>query len=209
MFKQILTFSAAVLLCACATAPLKTSGGEAKTREQVNFFAAGHTQAAFKIVGTMDGTGLEGVLVAKKIGDEEYEVTVMTSGAYRLLHVMVTPQGVAYRYLFPDADTSLIRGRINQFLNLVLLDPGDYQRKYTKKDTLTLVYKGPNVTTRLSYKLAEEYPFAAKTSTLFNTADLFYLEYAPADAEGTTQVPHELVYKDGKIELALTLISLK
>ena len=209
MLKQILTFSAVILLSACATAPLRTSAPEASTHKKVDFFAAGHTQAAFKVVGTMDEAGLEGVLVAKKIGEESYEVTVLTSGAYRLLHALVTPQGIAYRYLFPDADTALIRGRISQFLNLLLLDPGIYERKRTQKDQVMLTYKGQAATVRLFYRLDQEYPFTAKTSTLLNTADLFYGEYAPADAGGTIQVPHELLYKDGKIELALTLIRLK
>lgn len=209
MLKQILTFSLAVLLCACATAPRQKNIPEAPSRKKADFFAAGHTQAAFQVAGMMNGLGLEGVFIVKKIGEEAFEVTVMTGGAYRVLQATVTPQGIAYRYLFPDADTALVRGRINQFLNLLLLDPGIYQRKHAQKDQVILTYKGRDAVERFFYKLAEEYPFAAKTSTLLNSADLFYAGYAPADADGSVQVPHELVYKDGKIELALTLIRLK
>lgn len=209
MFKQILTFSAAVLLVACATGQYKNNGPLPQTRHQVDFFAAGHTQAAFKAAGTMNDLGLEGVMIIKKLGEEDYEVSVMTGGAYRVLQATVTPQGIAYRYLFPDADTALVRGRISQFLNVLLLAPGVYQRKHAQKDRLTLLYKTQDATIRLFYKWEEEYPFAARTSTLLNSADLFYGEYAPADAVGTVQVPHELVYKDGKIELSLTLIRLK
>ena len=209
MLKQILTFSVAFLLCACATGPLKRPQAEASVHKKVNFFAAGHSQAAFKTVGTLNEAGLEGVLVVKKIGEDDYEVTVMTGGAYRVLQATVTPQGIAYRYLFPEVNTALVRGRISQFLNVLLLDPGLYQRKRVQDDQVILSYKGTDATVRFFYNRAEEYPFAAKTSTLLNTADLLYREFAPADADGQMLVPHELVYKDGKIELTLTLISLK
>ena len=209
MFKPILTFSLAFLLCACATGQLKHPQAEATARKKVDFFATGSSQAAFKAAGFLNGAGLEGVLIVRKIGEDDYEVTVTTAGAYRVLQATVTPQGIAYRYLFPDLNTALIRSRISQFVNVLLLDPGIYQRKHVQDEQVILSYKGTDATIRLFYNWAEEYPFVAKTSTLLNTAELFYREYAPADADGQIQVPHELVYKDGKIELALTLISLK
>ena len=70
-------------------------------------------------------------------------------------------------------------------------------------------YQGKEAKTNLIYGEQDVYPLAAQTVTLLNTADLFYREYAPADEEGGLQIPHELTYKDGKIELALTLISWK
>ena len=209
MFKPILTFSAAVLLCACATAPLDRTAAVQPVHKKVDFFAAGHTQAAFKIVGTMNDNGVEGVLVAKKLEADSYEITVLTTGAYRLLHATVTPQGIAYRYLYPAADTAWVRGRISQFLNLLLLDPGTYKRTRREKEQTTVFYKNSDASVRLFYAPEQEYPFAAQTSTWSNKARLAYAEYAPADAQGEIQVPHELVYQDGKIELALTLIRLK
>jgi len=209
MLKQFLTFSLAVFLCACAGGQLRQIPPQVRAGHKVNFFAAGHTQAAFKVDGRMDGSGLEGVLIAKKIGDEDFEVSVMTSGAYRVLQATVTPAGIAYRHLFPDADTSVIRGRINQFLSLLLLPPGDYQRYRISSGVQTVTYKNKTAKVQLFYHTNETYPYAAKTVTLLNTADLFYNEYAPADDTGLIRVPHELVYQDGNIEITLTLISLK
>ncbi|MCQ2411239.1 MAG: hypothetical protein MJ053_07295 [Elusimicrobiaceae bacterium] len=209
MTKQILAFSLAILLCACAGGQIKRSSVDMHAYKKVDFFAAGYSRAAFKIVGTMNDVALEGVLTVKKIGEQDFEVSVMTAGAYRVLYATVTPQGIAYRQLFPDADTSLVRSRISQFLNLLLLPPGVYQRNRVTKEQLTVFYKGEDGSVRLMYNLPNVYPAAAKTVTMLNTADLFYDEYAPADAEATVQVPHALVYKDGKIELSLTLISLK
>ncbi|MBR4356015.1 MAG: hypothetical protein IKP96_05585 [Elusimicrobiaceae bacterium] len=209
MTKQILTFLLALLLCACAGGQIKQIPPQVHAVKRVNFFAGGHTQAAFKIVGTMNNAALEGVLTVKKIGEEDFEVSVMTVGAYRVLQATVSTQGIAYRYLFKDADTSLVRGRINQFLNLLLLEPGVYQRFRQQPQQFMVAYKGSEATVHLMYRPEEIYPYAAKTMTMLNTADLFYGEYAPADDTGTVQVPHELSYQDGKIELALTLIRLK
>ena len=209
MIKQILTFSLAVFLCACAGGQIKQLPPEARAVKKVDFFAAGHTQAAFKVTGTLNNAGLEGVLIIKKIGEEDFDVSVLTGGAYRVLQATATPDAIAYRYLFPDADTPLIRGRITQFLNLLLFDPGLYQRRRVTKEGQMLAYKAKTATVHLLYRAQDVYPYAAKTITMLNAAELFYDEYAPANETNSVQVPHELVYKDGKIEVTLALISLK
>lgn len=209
MFKQISIFCVAVFLCACAGGQMKQVPTQVRATKKVDFFAGGATQVAFKVAGTMGDMGLEGVLVAQKIGDEEFEVSVMTAGAYRVMQATVTPAGIAYRYLFKDADTSFVRGRINQFLNLLLADVGVYQRYRAEADNFIVTYKNKNASVRLMYKPAQAYPYAAKTITMLNTADLFYNEYAPANDSGSMQVPHELIYKDGNMEVTLALISLK
>ena len=209
MLKQILTFSALLFLAACATAPVKQIPAQVRNYKKVNFFATNKTVAAFKAVGRMNDLALEGVLRIQKIGPEDFDVKVLTGGSYRVLHAQVTPEGIAYLYLFPDADTPLVRGRINQFLNLLVSDVGTYAKMNHKKTTTTITYQGKDAKTNLIYGEQSIYPQAAQTVTLLNTADLFYNEYAPADEEGSVQIPHELTYKDGKIELALTLISLK
>lgn len=209
MFKRILVLSMVVGLGACVGGQIKQIPMDVRPMKKVDFFVGGHTQAAFKVTGTMNGNVLEGVLVAKKIGEEDFDISVMSTGAYRVMQATLTPAGIAYRYLFPDADTALVRGKIHQFLNLLLLDVGVYQRRRVENEELTVTYKNPSATVRLMYHAEQIYPYAAKTSTLLNTADSLYSQYAPADASGAVQVPHELIYKDGKIEVILTLISLK
>jgi len=209
MIKHILTFSLAVWLCACAGGQLRQIPTEVRGHKKVDFFAAGHTQAGFRVVGKMNDMELEGLLIIKKIGAEDFDVSVVTGAAYRLMQATVTSQGIAYRYLFKDADTPLIRARISQLLNVLLTDPGVYQRRQVKKDQLSIYYKNAGATTRLSYRAEDIYPYAAQTSTLLNNADLWYNQYAPAQAEGDLQLPHEMVYKDGKIEISLMLVSLK
>ncbi|MBR4592010.1 MAG: hypothetical protein IKO35_02240 [Elusimicrobiaceae bacterium] len=209
MLKKILTFSLVLWLCACASSPVRQIPAEVRAYKKVDLFAAGHVQAAFKVSGEMNNMGLEGVLVIKKMGEDDFDVSVLMGGAYRIMQATVTPEGIAYRYLFPDADTPLVRSRINQFLNVLLFEPGVYQRRQVKKEQVAISYKNPSASVRLFYRPEEIYPFSAQTSTLLNTADLFYEEYAPARAQGDIQLPHELIYKDGKISLSLTLISLK
>ena len=120
MLKQILTFSAILFLAACAIAPVKEVPMDARGYQKVDLFAGGQKTAAFKVVGRLNDFSIEGVLKIEKIGEEDFNVIVLTGGAYRVLYATVTPAGIAYRYLFPEADTVLVRGRISQFLNLLV-----------------------------------------------------------------------------------------
>lgn len=209
MLKRILTFSLAVWLCACAGGQIKQIPPEVRSYKKVDFFIGGRTQAAFKAVGQMNEDYVEGVLRIKKIGDGDYDVLLMTGAAYKVLHATVSPEGIAYRYLFKDADTAVVRGRITQFLNLLLSDAGSFQKRRVKDGETTLTYQGRNAKERFLYREGEFYPYAAQSVTVLNTADLFYDEYALLDDIGEVSVPHVLVYKDGNITLDLTLISLR
>ncbi|HAM43253.1 MAG TPA: hypothetical protein DCP52_05450 [Elusimicrobia bacterium] len=209
MLKRILTFSLAVWLCACTGGQIKQIPPEVCSYKKVDFFIGGRTQAAFKAVGQMNEDYVEGVLRIKKIGDGDYDVLLMTGAAYKVLHATVSPEGIAYRYLFKDADTAVVRGRITQFLNLLLSDAGSFQKRRVKDGETTLTYQGRNAKERFLYREGEIYPYAAQSVTVLNTADLFYDEYALLDDAGEVSVPHVLVYKDGNITLDLTLISLR
>ncbi len=208
MFKQILTFSGALLLCACGTLGVKQVPAQVRTLQKVNFFTEGKTQAAFKVTGTMDGLMTDGVVTAKKIGDEDVEVVLMTGGFYNVMHALVSPEGVAYRYLFKDVDNALVRARITQLLDLLFLSPGTYAGSRTKKGQTRVTYKGPRAKVILVYE-GGNYPVSARTVTTLNGADLTYADYMPLSADGTVQIPHQLIYQDGKITLALQLISLR
>ena len=207
MLKRILTFSLAVWLCACAGGQIKQIPPEVRAYKKVDFFIGGRTQAAFKAVGQMNEDYVEGVLRIKKIGDGDYDVLLMTGAAYKVLHATVSPEGIAYRYLFKDADTAVVRGRITQFLNLLLSEAGVLQKRRVKDGETTLTYQGRNAKERFLYREGEIYPYAAPSVTMLNTADLFYDEYALLDEEGEVSVPHVLVYKAGNITRDLTLIS--
>lgn len=210
MFKQILTFSAALLLVACATTHVRHTTTHPQDLKRVNFFAEGKTQAAFKVTGSMDDMVTDGVVTAKKIGDDDVEITLLSGGLYRVLHAVVSPEGIAYRYLFKDVDNALIRGRISQLLDLLFTDPETYlgmrQDKYGKT---TVTYKGPRAKETFTYEMDRLYPSTARTITKLNSAELAYADYMPISADGDIQVPHQLIYKDGKIILEMQLISLR
>ena len=209
MFKRILTFSLAVLLAACAGGRVKEIPADVRDYKKVDFFTQGRTQAAFKVLGQMDQDYMEGVLRIKKIGERDYDVVLMTGAAYRVLHATVSPEGVAYRYLFKEADTPLVRGRITQFLNLLLAEEGQFKSRRFKGDNVIVTYQGREAKEQFFYRKGEFYPYAAKSVVALNTGDLAYEEYAPFDAEGTAEVPHVVVYKDGNVTLDMTLISLR
>ena len=209
MLKRILTFSLAVLLAACAGGRVREIPPDVRDYKRVDFFTQGRTQAAFKVMGQMHEDYMDGVLRIKKIGDADYDIVLMTGAAYRVLHAVVSPEGVAYRYLFKDADTPAVRARITQLLNLLVSEPGVYQSRRIKDDKVIITYQGAAAKARFLYRRGEAYPYAAQSVTLLNTADLSYDEYAPFDADGTEDVPHVLVYRDGNVTMDMTLISLR
>lgn len=209
MFKNLIVFSFCFFLTACAGNTIRQAPLASKNLKQVDFFEQGHTQAAFKVIGQMNDAYLEGVLRIKKIGEQDFDVVVMTGGSYRVLQAVVSAEGVAYRYLFKDADTSLIRGRIDQFLRLLLLKPKAYRSLRNKKGEITLTFDGYDEKLRYSYKEGELYPHSASSVKALNTSDISYSEYTPLGMEDNTQVPHQIIYKDGGITLDLTLISLR
>ncbi len=209
MLKQILTFSMALWLCACAGTQVKQIPPQVRALAQVDFFAAGHTQAAFKVTGTMDGLQTDGVVTAKKISETDVQVVLLVGGLYKVLDAIVSPQGVAYRYLFKDADNAWVRGRITQLLDLLAGHLGMYAGVSTQKGRTRVFYKGPRAKTILTYEPDGTYPVSARTVTTLNSAELTYGDYMPATAEGTLQLPHDLVYQDGNIRLEMQLISLR
>ena len=210
MLKQILTFSMVLLLIGCATTRVKQIPTEVRDLKKVNFFAEGKTQAGFKVTGTMDGMMADGLVTVKKIGDEDYEVILLTGGIYKVLHAIVSPEGIAYRYLFKDVDNTLVRGRITQLLDLLFSNPGTYAGMRHEKDGgVTVIYKAARAKETFTYEKDNVYPVTARTITTLNSADLTYADYMPLSADGEVQIPHTLVYKDGKILLELMLISLR
>ncbi len=209
MFKRILTFSLAVLLTACAGGRVKQIPADVRDYKRVDFFAQGRTQAAFKVVGQMDQDYMEGVLRIKKIGEQDFDIVLMTGAAYRVLHATVSPEGVAYRYLFKEADTAPVRARITQFLNLLVSDSGIFQSRRFKGEEVILTYKGREAKEKFFYRKGEFYPYAAQSIVTLNTGDLSYEEYAPFGADGKEIVPHVLIYKDGNVTLDMTLISVR
>ena len=81
MFKKILTFSLAVLLAACAGVRVKEIPADVRDYKRVDFFTQGRTQAAFKVTGQMNEDYMDGVLRIKKIGEQDFDVVLMTPSA--------------------------------------------------------------------------------------------------------------------------------
>jgi len=205
MLKLILTFSLAVVLSACASLQRTSVNTDLAHYERVNYFAS-HTQGAFKVTGTFEDFSMDGVLMVKKMGKNDFEVRLLSAGMFQVLKAVVTPEGIAWQYLFKDADNALVRGRITQLLDLLLM-PKTCRKIGVKNQEAVVACNGVRAKERFFYANNETYPVRSQTITTLNTADLAYADYAPADADGHL-LPHQLTYKDGKITLYLTLISL-
>lgn len=205
MPKLILTFSLAVLLCACATLRKTPVVTDLNHYQRVDYFAS-HTQGAFKVTGTLNDFSTDGVLVVKKLGEQDFQVSLLSAGMFQVLKAVVTPEGIAWEYLFKDVDNALVRGRITQLLDLLLM-PKNCRKISVKNGEAVITCNGVRTKERFYYADNQPYPVRAQTITALNTADLSYADYVPADADGGL-LPHHLTYKDGNITLYFTLISL-
>lgn len=205
MPKLILTFSLAVLLAACATLHKTPVITDLDHYKRVDYFQ-NNDGGAFGVTGTFEDFSMDGVLVVKKMGASDFEVSLLSAGMFRVLKAMVTEEGIAWQYLFKDVDNALVRGRITQLLDLLLM-PKTCRKIGVKNGEAVVTCNGVRTKERFFYADNGEYPVRAQTITALNTADLAYADYVPADADDGL-LPHHLTYKDGKITLYLTLISL-
>lgn len=209
MRKQLLILFSLCLLSACASFGVKQIPPQARGHQRVDYFSAGQERVAFKVIAQMEDGYMTGVLRIKKIGAEDYDVLLMGEGAYKYLEAVVSPAGVAYKYIFKDADSALARSRVNQFLQMLLGAPGTFD-SYRVKDGLEIItYKNKDNKVRLIYPQGVSFPSKASSSTLLNTAEVTYEQYTPYGTDGNLQVPHLLIYKDGNITLDLELISMQ
>lgn len=206
MLKKAVLLGLSVLLCACAG--VKSLPADARGYHRPGFFKEGETLAAFKVTARFKDQYWRGVLRVKKVDADGYSVLALGDGAYKLLEAVLTPQGIAWKYIYPDGDKAVIRSRAEQFLNLLLLEPEGFTRLSRTKTGVTLSYKGAGAAWRYTYAGDNTWPESAQTVTALNSAEMRYGQYTPFGDSGAP-VPHVLVYKDGALTLEMTLISLK
>lgn len=206
MFKKAVLLGLSVLLGACAG--IKQIPADARGYHRPEFFKEGQTLAAFKVTARFKDQYWRGVLRVKKVDADGYSVLVLGDGAYKLLDAVLTPQGIAWKYIYPDGDKAVIRARAEQFLNLLLLEPEGFTRLSRTQSGVILSYKGAGAKWRYTYTGDNVWPESARTVTALNSAEMRYGQYTPFGESGA-YVPHVLVYKDGALTLDMTLISLR
>lgn len=207
MFRKTVLFCSVLLLCACAG--VKQIPTHARTYKRVDFFNQGAALAAFQVTAQYKDQYWRGVLRVKKLDADSYDVLVLGDGAYKLLDAVVAPQGIAWRYIYPEGNKAVIRGRVEQFLNLLLLEPKAFKRISRQKSGVTVTYSGVGASWRYNYQEGNPWPQSVKTVTALNTADMTYAEYAPYGTDEDSYIPHMLVYKDGHLTLDMALIRLR
>ena len=201
--KKILGICAGLLvLGACASVPVQSCG---ENLARPYFFEQGETLAAFRLTVVRGEQGLDGILQIKKIGDETYEVTLYAvAGGYRIFQATLTREKTEYTFLTPAADHGAVRIKAERFLNLLLFPAQSQGKCKVKSDRVRVRYKhAPMVYT---YDVAETYPAQLTGPKSFGKVKLYFEDYEPYE-DG--QLPHTLHYKDGKVQIDLTLLRLK
>lgn len=206
--KNLVMFICLVSLCACATLRPRQAPAEARAYKRPDFFAAGQTQAAFKLEAGRKDDLLTGVLRIKKLDEDNFDVLVLAEGAYKVLQAVVTPQGVAYQFLTKPADNSAVRSRLDAFLQLFLYPSKEY-RGYKEKDgVVTVTYGAPEGKLRYFYRAGNPLPYQMTYDKFLGSATFTFGEYTPFNAAGD-ELPYLISYEDGSLEAQMTLISLR
>ena len=81
MPKLILTFSLAVLLAACATLHKTPVITDLDHYKRVDYFQ-NNDGGAFGVTGTFEDFSMDGVLVVKKMGASDFEVSLLSAGTH-------------------------------------------------------------------------------------------------------------------------------
>jgi len=201
--KRILLFILLLIgLAGCATLSVQPCGEELA---RPYFFEKGENLVAFRMMLQAKEQQIEAILQIKKIAEETYDITVFsTAGAYRMLQVTLTREEAKYSFLVPSADHAVVRIKAERFFKLLLFPSQSIGKCNIKKGQRQVAYKhSPMVYT---YDMEEDYPQRLTGPKSFGKVYLTFEDYEPYE---DTQLPHQLHYKDGKIQADLTLLRLK
>lgn len=208
MFKKTVLFLSICLLSACATLKVKPVPSELRAYQRPDFFSQGQTQAAFKLQANAKDNYVQGVMRVNRLGEDDFDVMVFGEGMYRVMNAVVTPEGVAYKFLMKPADTSAVRKRIDGFLTLFLYPPNQFVSARDKNGYKILTYGAPDGKARYFYREGETLPEKMIYDKFLGSATLLFAEYTPYGEEGE-MIPHLIIYDDGAINAEMTLISMK
>ena len=202
MKKILFLLTGFLLLGACASVPVQSCG---ENLVRPYFFERGEKLAAFRMILSAGEQEIEGILQIKKTADETYDVTIFsTAGAYRLLQATLTREEMQYSFLVPGADRAAVRVRTERFLNLLLFPSKSTGSCKIKSNRMRVQYKhAPMVYT---YEAGDNYPEELTGPKSFGKVHLRFEDYQEYEEE---LLPHRLYYKDGKVQVDLTLLRLK
>lgn len=194
------------LLGGCASVGLRPSCN-GRDLQRPSFFAQGQRLAAFKVRLEARGNVLDGVLQIEKTDVEHYDATLFASaGGYKLMQAAVTPRGVDFLFVTPQADKAVVRAKADSFLTLFLFPPDTYKSCREKAALRSVTYAARDGASHYEYEAGADYPRAVNYRRKFGATHMRFGQYAPYD-EG--HVPHYIFYQDGSVEAELILLTLK
>ena len=169
------------------------------------FFEQGEQLAAFYMQADLRGQRLEGVLQIKKQDEKTYLVDLFSAaGGYRIFQVELTRQNAQYLFMMPAADRAVVRSKTTQFLQLLLFPAQTEVGCRTTLDAHYVYYKQPSM--RYVYAPEQIYPNEVQKQKTFGHVHLNFAEY---ELYEDGQLPQQLHYQDGSVQLTLTLLRLK
>lgn len=206
MRKIYFVLAALCWLGACSTLGRGPGACPAALAARPDYFAQGQKLAAFRLAAHARGYGLDGILQIKKIEEDAYSFTLFSvRGGLKLAQGTTTAQGTAYSYLMKEAASAAVRAKADVFLKVLLFPPHGAHRCRQSGEQILVTYKDDH-TWRYSYAPGAAYPRSVVYKKGLGSARMNYGQYTPYE---TGELPHELVYQDGALEVELALLSLK
>ena len=194
-----------LLLNACASLPKGRMGACEQKRVRPSYFAQGEKLAAFRANIHIQDQALAGILQIKKTGEEQYDITVFSEVAgYRLLQATLGREGIKYNFIAPAINYTVVQTRIERSLNLLLLPSLSEGTCKIRQNDVRINYKQP--AQKYIYLGGAVYPSELVGAKTFGKLHLYFADYRPYE-EG--ELPYYLHYRDGAVELDLTLLRLK
>ncbi len=189
----------------CASWGLKPSCDTARL-QWPSFFAQEQVLVAFKVEIEAGNNVLDGILQIKKLHPETYQAVLFSVvGGYKLMQAQVTPQGVSFDFIAPQADKTPVRTKASRFLLLLLFPPHQYQNCRESGGVRTVAYGGEGGG-YYQYVADAVYPQTLTYRGTFGTAHMSFNRYVSYKAGA---VPQQISYSDGAVQAEMVLFRMK
>lgn len=204
--KRILTIACAMLVLGCATAAKKQNhAADAQNKKTPLYFAGGESVGAWRARVLFKEMRFDGALLIQQLSSGAFNVKIMGPMGSRLADGVYADGKMKFDYIFPDFDSNAVKARLEKFIALLILPPGETLRVKNRGEGIIEVFRTAPTGGRRKYSYKDEniYPHALALGGMV----IDYSDYRARGEEEADAVPYVLAAKDSlsgmMIELSL------
>ncbi len=206
--KKIFTILILMLfLNACSTVAKKQNAIKmSEGRETPSYFSHGETEGGFKVTSTFKDQSADGILLIRKRDDGTFRLRLLGNiAAIKFADAVLAEDAMTFDYILPDFNSNIIKGRLEKFAQLLLINPGPPEKGKEKADGLFEIYRpAPNGISKYFYQYDNAYPHAMHNGSM----SFEYSDYRPYM---DTAIPYSITVRDtlADVNIELNLLSIK